>query len=144
MATSRRRSMSDGVNPERRTAGMGLLWTLAAAGGPAALPGDEKKVEQVFNLFAQEMPMERRRVVGFEGVLDGDDCPNRMTTPESHTRFDRCKWSSLGSPSADNPLRTRRSALRPPSLHHSITPPPRVVAAPCFTVFLMLLSRLTG
>ena len=34
---------------------MGRLWTLAAAGGPAALPGDEKKVEQVFNLFAQEI-----------------------------------------------------------------------------------------
>ena len=29
-------------------------------------PGVEKKVEQVFNLFALEMPRERRRVVGFE------------------------------------------------------------------------------
>ena len=71
---------------------MGLVWTPAAAGGPAALPGVEKKVEQVFNLFALEIPMERRRVVGFEvGVA----------------------WR-------------------------------RVVAAPCFTVFLMFSSRLTG
>ena len=31
-----------------------------------SIPGVEKKVEQVFNLFALEMPRERRRVVGFE------------------------------------------------------------------------------
>ena len=62
------------------------------------------------------------------GFPSGDiGCPSRITTPNSKTRFDRCKCSSLGSPSACNPLRTRRSALLPPQLHRpplhrSITP----------------------
>ena len=64
--------MSDGVT--RTTNGWdGAVVDSGGCWGTSSPTRVETKVEQVFNLFALEMPMERRRVVGFEGVLDGDE-----------------------------------------------------------------------
>ena len=71
MATSRRRSMSDGVNPERRTQGWACcgLWRLL--GDQQPYPGREESGTGFVTVSVGDS-MGRRRGVGIEvGEVDG-------------------------------------------------------------------------